>query len=180
MTHPMTPFTLWARYNRQMNRRVYDTCAALTEAEWAEDRGAFFGSVQRTLNHILIADAYWLRRLDRRADRFVFQDEAGEPLPIEGADQVLYAALAVLSGWRDRLDEQIVQCVEHLQHDAVDLEWRLTHRLPDGREVRFSLTQALCHWFNHQTHHRGQVTTLLTQMGHDVGVTDLLLFDLGS
>ncbi len=55
----------------------------------------------------------------------------------------------------------------------------LAYRTSKGHPMSHELWIALSHWFNHQTHHRGQVTTLFSQLGHDVGVTDALVFMLG-
>ena len=51
-----------ARYNRWMNEKLYAVAAKLTDAEYKQDRGAFFGSIHRTLNHVLVGDRVWLGR----------------------------------------------------------------------------------------------------------------------
>ncbi len=171
-------FLLWARYNQVMNERLYQACSRLQPAEFTQERGAFFGSVCGTLNHILIADTYWLSRFAKDKSVALLLDGRGNPIKITASDQIVYEDLAGLRGWRGRIDRQIVACMEYLQASGADLSATMSHRLTDGSITEFSKHKALCHWFNHQTHHRGQVTTLLTQMGVDVGVTDLLLMDL--
>ncbi|MBA56637.1 MAG: damage-inducible protein DinB [Pseudomonadales bacterium] len=175
----MMTFLTWARYNQAMNNRLYKACVRLQPGQFTEDRGAFFGSVCRTLNHILIADTYWLSRFADDKSVSVLLDGLGKPIKITALDQIVYEDLAGLTAWRKRIDKQIIRCMQAMEANDADLSVPMTHRLVDGTTLEFTLNKALCHWFNHQTHHRGQVTTLLTQMGVDVGDTDLLLMDLG-
>lgn len=175
----MTTFLLWARYNQTMNNRLYKACVRLQPGQFTEERGAFFGSVCRTLNHILIADTYWLSRFADDKSVALLLDGLGKPVKITAADQIVYEDLAGLTAWRKRIDKQIIRCVEALETSGTGVSSLMTHRMADGTTTEFTVNKALSHWFNHQTHHRGQVTTLLTQMGVDVGVTDLLLMDLG-
>src|SRR5690606_21949486 len=80
----MTPGTarLMAEYNRWMNERMYDAAAGLPRAELARDRGAFFGSIQQTLNHIVVADCIWLHRFARHpAHPELAEGMAGFPVP---------------------------------------------------------------------------------------------------
>ncbi|MEE2730256.1 MAG: DinB family protein [Pseudomonadota bacterium] len=174
----MNSFPLWARYNQAMNQRLYQACARLRPGQFTEERGAFFGSICRTLNHILIADTYWLSRFAEDKSVAVLLDGVGKPIRITASDQVVYDDLAGLTAWRKRIDKQIVRCMDIMESKGADLNALMTHRLVDGTSVEFTVNKALSHWFNHQTHHRGQVTTLLTQMDVDVGTTDLLLMDL--
>lgn len=174
----MDAFITLSRYNRQMNEQIYKVCGQLDKSQLDEDRGAFFGSIFRTLNHIMIADSYWLQRLTEVPSPLV--DGNGAPLKVRALDQILYENLETLAHWRGEVDNGIVACVETLAQEPADLSRMLDHRLMDGTVVQFTLNKALCHWFNHQTHHRGQVTTLLSQMGVDFGVTDLLLMELDS
>ncbi|RLT90861.1 MULTISPECIES: DinB family protein [unclassified Ketobacter] len=175
----MNSFLIWSRYNQSMNERLFSACGRLSAEQFREDRGAFFGSVCRTLNHILIADHYWLCRFSPHDAAPVLLDEQGEAVKIRALDQLIYEDLPTLKRWRAELDDRIVACMARLQREQADLSQSMTHRLADGSHTEFTRQKALCHWFNHQTHHRGQVTTLLTQMGVEVGTTDLLLMDLG-
>jgi len=174
----MNSFLVWSKYNQAMNERLFAACAQLSVEQFNEDRGAFFGSVARTLNHILIADVYWLRRFACGETSTALLDADGELVRITALDQLVYADLGALQQWRSKIDADIVACMERLEQEQADLSQIMTHRLADGSSTEFTWNKALCHWFNHQTHHRGQVTTLLTQMGTDVGLTDLLLMDL--
>ncbi len=149
-----------ARYNQWINDRLYAVCAELPDAERRRDRGAFFGSMHRTLNHLLWGDRAWLGRL------------TAQP----------YAATAFGA---DLIDDFATLRAERAITDGALLEWAgtvtaaqlaspLTYRSSvDGRTRRLSVGVAAVHMFNHGTHHRGQLTTLLKQAGVDPGPTDL-------
>lgn len=164
-------FRLMAPYNAWMNARVYDAAERLTADDLARDRGAFFGSILGTLNHLAAADLIWLGRLAAHPPLSGRIDLAGLPQPT-GIRFVVSDELTSLRPIRERIDRVIVGFVDGLT-DA-DLAGTLAYRRVDGTAHRKLLSSVLSHVFNHQTHHRGQVTTLLTQAGIDVGVTDLL------
>ncbi len=150
-----------ARYNRWMNQKVYDACAGLADEDRKRDRGAFFKSVHGTLNHILLADRIWMGRF------------TGVPFLVASLDQELYADFHVLRDERAAEDERIIDWVAAFSSE--DMEGDLVYTSvvnPESR--RYPLWFALSHFFNHQTHHRGQITTLLAQLGVDVDVTDLI------
>lgn len=150
-----------ARYNHWFNQRLYAACATLDDAQRKEDRGAFFGSIHATLNHILLGDRLWMGRF------------TGEPFPVSGLDQELYADFAALSQAREQEDQRIIHWVEGLSE--ADLAATLCYESVVSPGPRtYPLWFAVSHFFNHQTHHRGQITTLLSQAGVDFGVTDLI------
>lgn len=164
-----------ARYNSWMNRRLYAQCAdELSDEQRKRDLGAFFHSIHGTFNHILLADRAWLRRLTGDRDRFTSRNSTGEPIAITGLDQELYADFGELRRQREQTDRDIEQWVSGL--DATSLDRMLTYKTSKGIEFSHPLWQAVSHMFNHQTHHRGQVTTLMMQLGVDPGVTDLAVF----
>lgn len=151
---------LLARYGRWMNERLYAAASRLDDEERKRDRGAFFGSIHRTLNHLVWADRAWLGRF------------TGVPYtePAYGAD--LYDDFAMLGAERDRTDTAILDWAGNVK--AEWLEGTLEYRaLGDGRRRQVPAWIAAAHLFNHATHHRGQVTALLKQAGQDCGVTDL-------
>lgn len=169
----MTPqsVVLLARYNRWMNERLFGAAARLGHGELVADKGAFFGSILATLNHIAVADTVWLRRFARH--------EAGFPrlAPVEALPHPaslthpLADDLAGLADYRRTLDALIEHWADGL--GPRHLEGELTYRNLAGVASRKPFAGLVQHFFNHQTHHRGQVTTLLHQSGVDVGVTDL-------
>jgi uncharacterized damage-inducible protein DinB len=150
-----------AAYNQWMNSRLYAVCAEIPDARRREDKGAFFKSIHGTLNHLLLADKIWLGR---------FQ---GEPFPVTGLDQELHHDFDELKRARQATDDRIVQWAETLTDDI--LAGRLCYTsVVDPKPRKYEFWLAVTHFFNHQTHHRGQLTTLLSQCGKDFGVTDLI------
>ena len=160
-----------ARYNRWMNEKLYSLCEGLPDEARKRDMGAFFRSVHGTLNHILLADHAWMRRFTGDLEAFRFYDQARRPIEVRSLDQELYADFDALRAVRRRTDEQIERWTTELSDE--DLQGPLRYRTSGGEEQEHPLWWAVSHFFNHQTHHRGQVTTLLKQLGIDPGVTDL-------
>jgi len=150
-----------ARYNRWMNERLYGCCEKLSDQERKLDRGAFFRSIHGTLNHLLLGDRLWL-------SRFLAREFRASSLGDE-----LYSDFAELRRERAKTDAEILEWVETLGEER--LAGSLKFRSVVGNKDRsFPMWFAAQQFFNHQTHHRGQVTTLLMQAGIDPGVTDLL------
>jgi uncharacterized damage-inducible protein DinB len=150
-----------AAYNQWMNQRLYAVCDELSDAERRQDRGAFFKSIHGTLNHILLGDRVWMGR---------FLDE---PFHVDSLDQELYRDWEELKRERQKSDAQILQWAVGLTDEILGGTLRYTSIVnPAPRACEMWL--AIAHFFNHQTHHRGQLTTLLCQCGKDIGVTDLM------
>ena len=165
-------FTLFAAYNRWMNARLYAAAATLPEDELARDRGAFFGSILGTLNHVVVADTIWLRRF-AAAPRAHAALAPVQALPDPGRlDALPFPHFPALAGHRRWLDDIIDAWVATL--GQAELRQLLRYANTRGEVFERAQGQLLLHFFNHQTHHRGQATTLLSQAGVDVGVTDLL------
>lgn len=156
-------FEMFAAYNGWANRRLYDAALALPHAEATADRGAAFGSIVGTLNHIMVADLIWLAR---------FRGQRNPPLSL---DHVLHDDRAELAAARRVLDADIARFVDGLSE--ADLAAAFTYTtVTDGRAVTQPLGPALAHLFNHQTHHRGQVHALLTGLGHAAPALDLIYY----
>lgn len=170
----MTPdtATLLATYNRWMNQRLYDAAAQLPPVTLSREMGAFFGSILGTLNHIAVGDTIWLHRFSKaRGPLMLSQEIAGYPLPTT-LSQPIAGTLPALREYRERLDDLICRWADQL--DAELLGSTLSYANTAGQARHKTLGALVLHFFNHQTHHRGQATTLLFQAGVDVGVTDLL------
>ena len=163
----MTPdwLSALARYNRWMNDKLYAAAATLTDEMRKRDVGAFFKSIHGTLNHILLADRVWLSRVTGATVPGGFM-AAG----IRTLDQELYADFEELRRQRTLTDDELSSWVSSLTAErlAAPLVYM---RL--GQRQESPLWWIATHVFNHQTHHRGQVTTLLMQQGCDPGITDL-------
>ena len=176
MTSPdalLANYQFLARYNRWFNERLYTACESLQDAQRRRDCGAFFGSVHASLNHILWADRLWLQRF--AAQGFSFAALTPELLWLpDGASHgvVLAQDWAELRSARSALDAAIEQWVRDMPGDFPLATIRYANT--KGVQREHPAWQALTHFFNHQTHHRGQVTTLLSQSGVDVGLTDII------
>lgn len=162
---------LMARYNESMNAKLYAAAASLSAQQLSADRKAFFGSILGTLNHLVVADILWLKRFAAHPARHAALDPLrAQPAPTR-LDQPLAADLPGLRTQRVALDRVIVDWAGALTE--ADLDHALAYQNVQGVAARKNFFGLLMHFFNHQTHHRGQATTLLTQAGVEVGVTDL-------
>ena len=144
-------YTMFAGYNAWCNERLYDAAASLSNAEYRVDRGAFFGSLHSTLNHLLVGDRIWMQR-------FTGQGELPKSL-----DAILFEDFAALRAERRAEDARISRYVESLS-DA-DLARTIRYRtFSNPADIEQVLAPALDHFFNHQTHHRGQAHALLSSV----------------
>ncbi len=153
-----------AAYNAQMNRQLYDAAARLTDAQRKESHGAFWGSIHGTLVHILWGDGQWMSRFsDWERPATPIKESAGmiDDFAELGARRV--KADADIVAWAGRVDEPWL---------AEDMVWFSGSLQKEIRRPRGFL---VTHFFNHQTHHRGQVHALLTAAGQKTGDTDLFI-----
>jgi uncharacterized damage-inducible protein DinB len=158
-------FKLLAAYNSWANTRLYDAVSEMPDSTYRKDAGAFFGSIHRTLNHILVADRIWLKRFGAR-------NEAPDAL-----DAILFEDLPGLRAAREDEDAGIIAYIERLDPGALDAA--LSYRsLVNPMPFTQPLSSALVHFFNHQTHHRGQAHALMTALaGRNAAPSlDLILF----
>lgn len=164
---------LLARYNQWMNERLYAAAATLPEQAVAQPRGAFFGSLLGTLNHLVVADTIWLQRFAEHPAQYpALRAIAAAPSPA-ALDAVQAATLAALSTQRQTLDATIASWMTQVSAADLDIALRYRNTRGDAHCRRFG--DVMLHFFNHQTHHRGQASALLNQAGAEVGVTDLLM-----
>ncbi|MDC7700942.1 DinB family protein [Vogesella indigofera] len=161
-----------ARYNQWMNDKLYAVAGTLPQAALDEARGAFFGSISGTLNHLLVADTIWLKRLATHPAGFASLKPLHQQAMPARLDLPLVDGFAAQQQRRRQLDALIVQWSLELAPAA--LAQVLDYHNMRGEAQSRPLPEVLVHLFNHQTHHRGQLTTLLSQIGLDVGVTDLI------
>ena len=159
----MTPLAArtMAQYNRWMNERLYECCARIPDAERKRDAGAFFKSIHGTLNHLLLGDKIWLGRF------------LGKPFSVSALSQELHADFRELKVDRAATDRAIDAWAQSLSEQSLAQDIRYVSTV-NPKPRCFPLWFAAAHFFNHQTHHRGQLTTLLAQRGADPGVTDLI------
>ena len=156
-------FDMLARYNAFANRRLYDACGALSDEDYRADHGAFFKSVHGTLNHLLVTDRIWLAR---------FTGEGETPHRL---DAILFETFHELRAAREAEDCRICACVEGL--DEAGLYGVLAYRRVSTPDlIEQELWTALTHFFNHQTHHRGQAHALLSRIAGRAPELDLLIY----
>ncbi|WP_068089458.1 DinB family protein [Polycladidibacter stylochi] len=156
-------FTMYAAYNKWANNLLLDCCAAIPSDDYHKDLKGYFHSIHGTLEHQLIADRAWLQRF------------TGEGDPVTSLDESICGDFDDLRARRERLDERICGVVEQMRE--ADLLRTLIYRtIRKPLVMQQPLGAALFHFFNHQTHHRGQVHSFLTQLGHKPPALDMIYF----
>lgn len=155
---------LMARYNSWQNANLTTAADRLTDAERRADRGALFGSIVATFNHLYWADALMLARLrgDPRPERYILHSLT-EPAEWEAFKDMRARRDAAIEAWAQALKD-------------ADLQGSTVWYPGDGFQ-RNERATALCAagLFQHQIHHRGQVHAMLTAAGAEPGATDLML-----
>jgi uncharacterized damage-inducible protein DinB len=148
-------YRMFANYNAWCNERLYDAAALASDVDYRADRGAYFGSLHGTLNHLLVADRIWMKRFTG----------VGPPAP--SLDAILYDDFTALRAARRSQDVLINRYIDNLDDQA--LSGTLTYRtVVNPQTIEQPLAPALDHFFNHQTHHRGQAHALLSSIiGND-------------
>jgi len=151
-----------AQYNLWQNKQLSDCLDVLPEAALTEDGGAFFGSILATLSHLSWGDWIWMSRFE------------GRDAPPGGIAEST-SLFADLAGWRDLragLDQRIIDWAASVTDEAVagELKW---HSGALNRDMTQPMALCVTHFFNHQTHHRGQVHALITRAGGKAPVSDL-------
>lgn len=163
-------FEALAQYNQRMNLKMYDLVETLPKDLIEKDLGAFFKSIQASLEHILGADLVWLRRFKILDFDHPLYKELNDYPEVLKLNQKLYQELEELKAARFKLDLWIRKWVKEQDQEfwSKDFEYKNMSGVSNSGPLWIFVT----HFFNHQTHHRGQVTTLLTQQGYDIGKTD--------
>ena len=159
----MNSFALLARFNRWVNGQLFASVARLDDTAYRKDRKAFFGSIHNTLNHLLVVDRLWTSRIKRV--------EHG----ITSLKQIMFDDFAALRTDRGIEGDRLIELVDGLSDEqlASSVTYR---RIAGGGDNRMRCDRALITLFNHQTHHRGQITCMLTQAGIDPGGLDVIDF----
>lgn len=163
---------LMADYNQWMNLKLYAACSQLSTQQLNEDRKAFFGSVIGTLNHLAVADTIWLKRFSSSLSAHPELNSISQLSIPMALNTIVHSTLDELVIYREHLDRLFITLSKVIIED--DLNLTISYKNTKGITFSRPFFSLLMHVFNHQTHHRGQTTTLLSQYGIDVGVTDLL------
>ena len=153
-----------AAYNAEMNRRLYDAAARIADAERRRERGAFWGSLHGTLSHVLWGDRIWMSRFDGWPQPQVTQKQSGSMADdFEALRRLRAETDSGISEWAARVTDDWL---------AQDLAWFSPSVQKDLSAPRNFLVM---HFFNHQTHHRGQAHAMITACGEKTGDTDLFI-----
>lgn len=159
-------FQQFAAYNRWANARLYQAALALPDEVYRQPTGVFFGTLHGTLNHLLVTDQIWLKRL------------TGEGDPPARLDAILYDDRRDLAFARAAEDERLVRLVDGLAVPA--LAEPVSYRTTAGESQQQPVSDILSHLFNHQTHHRGQAHACLSMLtGAEPPTLDLLRYQRG-
>jgi len=165
-------FERLALYSQWMNAGIYEATEKLSADEQNKDRGAFFGSIIGILNHLLVGDTFWFKRFAEHQASFESLEYFRSMAKPNSLSAIVHADLMTLREKRERMDENIILFTSELTDDVISST--LSYKNSTGEEFNKNFGHLLQHVFNHQTHHRGQVSTLLYQAGVDIGVTDML------
>jgi uncharacterized damage-inducible protein DinB len=153
-------YQLMAEYNCWMNQNLYSVCSVIPDEKRKQNLGAFFKSIHGTLNHLLYGDKAWMGRF------------TNNPFSVTVIGQELYSDFDDLKAERNKIDQQILDWSKQLDSEWLSQSFEYTSNV-DGKLRVLPTWVLVTHLFNHQTHHRGQVTTLIKQLGYDPGVTDI-------
>ncbi|MBL3826213.1 MULTISPECIES: DinB family protein [unclassified Marinobacter] len=155
-----------ANYNKWMNENIYSSVTKLDDNAIKRDRDLFFGSIYRTLNHLLVCDLIWLARFK------------GESVEFQSITQELFSDFEEMKNFRSETDLQIISWAHTLS--SISLPLRLRYKSLGSKSDRdVDFFKAIFHFFNHQTHHRGQLTAALSEEKVNYGVTDLIFMPEG-
>lgn len=158
---------LMARYNRWMNEKMYAAADCLPDAVRKADRGAFFRSIHSTFNHLVLGDGMWL-------GRFTHGTPIEKEYPKTPVGQDLYGTWEELKAARCAMDEDIDIWAKTIRSDWLESDFTWYSGITKSTRTKPAWI-LVSHFFNHQTHHRAQIGTLLMQEGIDLGATDLAL-----
>jgi len=156
-------FQLLSKYNAQTNAQMMGILEKLSTEQIAADVHSFYGSILGLLNHALVSDTLWLKRLCKQ---FPELEQIKPKLPsfhMEGWKDIIWPSLAELKPIRTGVDEAIQQACKLLtekQYASI-----LHYKNWDGKEMQKPVWLVWLHMFNHQTHNRGQIALILDQMG---------------
>ena len=155
-------FERFARYNRWANRRIYAAVAQLDAADFNAPRSGFFPSLAKTLNHILVGDRTWMSRFE------------GLPHPHKSLDEIPHPQFQALDAARETEDQRIIRYTGTLTEDRLVAALKYTNMAGEPKLTPLDIT--LTHFFNHQTHHRGQVHAMLSGTAVPPPSIDLIYF----
>jgi len=158
-------FQLLSKYNAQTNAQMMGILEKLTAEQISKDVGSFYGSILGLLNHTLVTDTWWLKRLCKQ---FPELEQIKPKLPdfhMEGWKDIIWPSLAALKPIRLDVDEALQQACELLSNEQYNSV--MEYKGWDGKDMQKTAWLVFLHLCNHQTHNRGQIALILDQMAVD-------------
>ncbi|MDH5355130.1 MAG: DinB family protein [Gammaproteobacteria bacterium] len=168
----LNQFKLFAEYNQLMNERIFSSAEQLSDEKLHQDCGAFFKSVFATLNHVMVGDVIWLNRFSKHSSSQTSLSYLASLSRPESLKSNLFSDLGSLKQEREKIDRIIIRWISGLSES--DLDECIVYRSMAGLPFQKQFSSLISHLFLHQIHHRGQVTTMLSQFGVDFGETDII------
>lgn len=157
---PENYYELMAQYNKWMDEKLYKVCSEIPDTERRKDMGAFFKSIHGTLNHIYYGDLAWIERL---------RDNSFTPRKL---GEYLFYDFEELREAQSKMDDEILAWSKTLNEEFLSKPYDYISNVDMKKRV-IPIWVLAVHMFNHQTHHRGQLTTLIKQLGYEPGITDI-------
>ncbi len=162
---------LMAEYNQLMNQRMFNAANSLPISVLTENKGAFFKSILMTMSHIMIGDILWLKRFSNHQSDYESLRSMKQISKPERLDAILFNEIDAFIKERAKLDGIIINWCNELKENDINKPHTYTNFAGETHTKR--LGSLILHLFLHQVHHRGQVTTLLSQENVDFGETDI-------
>ncbi len=156
-------YLMFANYNKWANQLLYADVAHLPDHQYRQDLGAFFKSVHGTLNHLYVGDTIWMNRFD------------GEGETPKDLKAIMHENFDALNQARIAMDERIINYIDDLNEATLAADFSY-QTIVNPENITQPLYPALAQFFNHQTHHRGQVHALLTRLTGKAPSLDLLYY----
>jgi len=161
-----TLFQAFARYNGSVNQSILELIEPLEKEQIMMKTKAYYPSIFETFFHILIGDLMWLKRYRDSLKGTPSLNNSPllslEEKTLRGEFESDYRRLF---HYRKQVDEIIIRFINELDSDKMDT--MMKYKNYKGEDVEKEVWKTLLHWFNHQTHHRGQVSVLLDLVGVD-------------
>jgi len=164
-------FTMLSHYNQRMNEQLLSCCIELPQTSLEQTTQSFFPTIIHYWNHLIFGDVILLSRLAANGiAQLSSNDMAAFPIPKTPQD-IYFHNLADLVPVRRQLDQLIIRYCQQLTE--ADCEKFISYTSTEGESICKAAADVTQHIFNHQAHHRGQLTCVLSQFGVDYGCMDL-------
>lgn len=162
---------MMACYNQRMNNQFLTACSKLTETQWRENTNSFFPSIMHYWNHLLFGDLIMLSRIAHSLPHLLAPEQLAKFPKATAVDNIFTTSFEEIARLRKAVDEVIVAFTQNITDD--DYLQTIRYTTTEGQAMSKALGSYVTHLFNHQTHHRGQLSCLLSQFNIDYGCTDL-------